>query len=128
MDFENRTLGFVLVHRALMDKTFYTDSHYVHLWVHLLMKANHKEKMHNGTIIKPGSFKTGRKSLAKETGINESKIERILKYLESEQQIEQRKTPNFRIISITNWAKFQKVNNKVNNGDPQENRQKNTTK
>ena len=50
---------------------------------------------------------TGRKELSQETGIAESTVERILKYFESEHQVEQKKTTKFRIITITNWEKYQ---------------------
>jgi len=50
---------------------------------------------------------TGRKKLSEQTGIPESTVERILKYLENEQQIEQQKTNKFRIITIRNWEKYQ---------------------
>lgn len=42
-----------------------------------------------------------------DTGINESKVERILKCFESEQQIEQQGYTKYRVISITNWNKYQ---------------------
>jgi hypothetical protein len=75
------------------------------------MMANHKAKEYfwNGNTIKlqPGQFVTGRKILSEKSGINESKVERILNCFESEQQIEQRKTSTSRLISIRNWSKFQ---------------------
>jgi DNA-binding transcriptional regulator YhcF (GntR family) len=65
--------------------------------------------------LNPGQLLTGRKVLAKNTGISESKVYRILKYLESEQQIEQQTTNNFTVITIKNWGEYQKVNSKMNN-------------
>lgn len=103
--------GYVKIYRTLMSKGYYSDSEYVHLWVHLLMKATYckKEYLFNNKIehLKPGQFITGRHSLVKETGINRSKIERILKCFESEHQIEQQTTNKFRIISILNWDEYQ---------------------
>jgi hypothetical protein len=59
-------------------------------------------------ICLPGQFTTGRKKLSIETGIKESKIERILMYFEKiEQQIEQRKSSTNRLISVINWDKYQ---------------------
>lgn len=65
--------------------------------------------MFNGELhaLQPGQFITGRKSLAKETGISESKCERLLTFFKTEQQIEQQKTNKFRIISILNWSEYQ---------------------
>lgn len=106
-------VGWIKLHRKLMDKSFYSkDSEKVHLWIHLLMKANHsgREEYLGGKPIKcePGQFTTGRKQLSIETGIGESKIERMLNYFEKiEQQIEQQKTTVNRLISVCNWYSYQ---------------------
>ena len=88
--------GWIKLHRKFCEKAFYSkDSEKVHLWVHLLISANHagKEELLGGKpfFCVSGQFTTGRKQLSRETGISESKIERILTYFEKiEQQIEQR--------------------------------------
>jgi hypothetical protein len=103
--------GWIRLHRKLIKKGYYKDSEHVHLWIHILLKANHEdtEFLFNGQIIniKRGQFITGRDVLSKETGINRSKIERILKCLKSEQQIEQQTTNKFRLITINNYHKYQ---------------------
>jgi hypothetical protein len=103
--------GYIKVYRSLRDKGYWSDAEYIHLWIHLLMKASYKQKeyLFNGKIehLAPGQFISGRKSLSKETGVNESKIERILKCFEIEHQIEQQTNNKFRIITILNWDKYQ---------------------
>lgn len=105
--------GYILLYRQFMDNCLYKDSEYVHLWVHLLLCASHGEKQYlagNKIIkLKPGQFITGRKKLSNETGIHESKIERILKVLENAQNIEQQTNNLNRCISIVNWGKYQKI-------------------
>ena len=135
-----KDLGWVKLHRKLMDKGYYKKSEIVHLWVHILLKANHKpnEFYWNKENIKVGrgQFITGRKALSEETGINESSIERILKMLENEQQIEQQKTTKFRLITVKNWDYYQtsetseqqneqQVNNKRTTSEQQVNTNKN---
>lgn len=104
--------GWVKLYRKLKGKGYYKESEYVHLWVHLLLEANHegKEFLWNGVMrsIKPGEFITGRNVLAAETGINRNKIERILKTFKSEHQIEQEMTNKFRLIIVKNWSDYQK--------------------
>lgn len=108
-------IGWVKVHRKLSEKVFYRkDSEKVHLWIHLLICANRdeREELLGGKPIKcnSGQFTTGRKQLSEATGINESKIERILTYFEKiEQQIEQQKTSTNRLISILNWSEYQQT-------------------
>ena len=122
IDYENSELGWVCLFRSLMDKSWYTDSDYVHLWIHILLSANRKDRFTNGIEIKRGQMMTGRKRLSQKTGIQESKIERILMHFEkNEQQIEQQKTNKYRIITIINYDQYQNVNNKMNNCAPQSN-------
>lgn len=103
--------GWVKIHRQLMSKGFYKNSDYIHLWLHLLLKANHSsnEFLHGNSVIKlkAGQFVTGRKSLSNETGIHESKVQRILKCFENEQQIKQQTNRQYRVITILSWDKFQ---------------------
>lgn len=110
--------GWVKIHRQLKDKAYYKDSEFIHLWLHLLLCANHDngEYLNGYEIIKlkKGQFITGRKKLSLETGISESKIERILKVFESEQQIEQQTNSRNRLISIVSWDKFQKSEQQKN--------------
>lgn len=111
----------IKIHTKIMEKAFYkTDSEAVHLWIHLLLCANwnEKEEMLGGKpyMCQPGQFTTGRKQLSNDTGIDESKIERLLKKFEEiEQQIEQRKTNTNRLITIRCWDEIVKTNNKTNN-------------
>lgn len=111
--------GWVKTYRSLMDKGYYTDSQAVHLWIHIIFKANHSEKefMWNGSIInvKRGSFVTGRKRLSAETGIAESKIYRLLKLFESERQIEQQTNNRNSMITILNYDQYQSSEQQMNN-------------
>jgi hypothetical protein len=94
------------------------------------LKANHKDGkfvVGNSSIdVKRGQLLTGRKSLSKATGIQESKIERLLKLLKSEQQIEQQTFTKYRLISITNYDEYQEANNKVSNKRTTNEQQTNT--
>lgn len=109
--------GWVKIHRRFKDKGYYKNSAYVHLWLHLLLSVNHDpvEYMTNGKIlnINPGQILTGRKILSYETGIPETTIERVLKVFENEHQIGQQKTTKYRLITILNWEKYQKVDSKT---------------
>ena len=103
--------GWIKIHRRVTEKGYYKNSQYIHLWLHLLLNANHetKEFMWNKEIImiKEGQLLTGRKELSEQTGISETTVERILKMFESEHQIGQQKTTKFRIITILNWTNYQ---------------------
>ncbi|MFC1634146.1 hypothetical protein ACFL5Z_04840, partial [Planctomycetota bacterium] len=100
-----------MLHRKLLDEPIIQKPKYCHLWVVLLLKAQHKRSDfiwdNQRQTLQPGQFITGRNKLSEETGIPPSTVERILKYLESEHQIGQQTTRKFRIITIKNWQKYQ---------------------
>lgn len=103
--------GWLKLHRALSDHPIASDPQSLSVWVHLLMLANHAEtkRQINGRIVtlQPGQLIASRKSLSEKTGVQESKVERVLKMLQTEQQIEQVGTSKYRVISITNWSEYQ---------------------
>jgi len=96
------------VSRSLMDCSFYRDPEYIFLFLHLHFIANtvekrvKVEKTHLFITILPGQVLTSRAKLAEQTGISNSKVERILDALESEQLLEQQTNSKYRVITITN--------------------------
>lgn len=108
--------GWIKLHRKILYNPIAKNGLYAWLWIVLLLKAGHREDkfMWNGGILdlKPGQFITGRKKLSIETGISQTTIERILEFLESQQQIGQQKTNKYRLITILNWEDYQLEDNK----------------
>ncbi len=97
------------IHRSLFDSKYGRNVEMIGFWVYLIGKANHADGYDcDGVLIKRGCLKTGRKILKAETGLSESKVERFLKKLEIEHQIEQQKTTKYRIISIINYDNYQR--------------------
>lgn len=111
--------GWIKIHRKIINKGYYQNSQYVHLWVHLLLKANHEEKewLFKGKLHKAerGQMLTSRITLSKETGIPQTTIERILKTFENEHQIGQQINTKNRLITILNYEQYQKADTKMDN-------------
>ena len=104
--------GYVKLHRKVLDNpVVFKDPDYWAVWIYLLLTATHSgcEVMFDGKRMKlaPGQLTTGRKVIAEKTKVSESKVQRILKTFEIEQQIEQRMSNKCRLISILNWHKYQ---------------------
>ena len=96
-----------------MKNPIYKKSEYFHLWIHLILKANHKDNhiIFKGEkfLVKRGQLVASRKVLSQETKIEQSKVKRILKYLKNDQQIDQRNFHAFSLITIRNYDLYQKV-------------------
>lgn len=105
-------MGWIKLHRQLLDNPIVMkDAEHLAIWVWLLLNATHNgvDVMFRGkrTRLKPGQLTTGRNVIAKELGINRSKVERVLKLFENEHQIEQQMSSQCRLISILSWDKYQ---------------------
>ena len=104
--------GWISIHRKLIEASWFKKSEYVHLWLYLLLKANHKDKEvfigNEKILIKRGQLLTSRNKLSEAVHVQENKIYRILKCFENEHQIEQQKTSRYTIISIVNYDTYQK--------------------
>lgn len=106
--------GWISLHRKLLDNPIICkDSDYLSVWIFLLLSATHKEydSILEGKRItlKKGQLITGRKSIADKLKISESKVQRILKCFENEQQIKQQTNPRNRLVTILNWDKYQQL-------------------
>ena len=104
--------GWIRVHRKIINAPWFSKSEYVHLWLYLLLKANHKDQEvfigNEKVLVKRGQLLTSRHKLSEVVHIQENKIYRILKCFENEHQIEQRKTRRYTVISILNYDTYQK--------------------
>lgn len=129
--------GFIKLHRKILDNPIICkDSDYFSIWSYLLLNATHKEyqSLFKGEkiILKPGQLITGRKVISTKFNINESKVQRVLKKLEIEQQIEQQTSNENRLITIVQWHKYQTseqpIEQQVNNERTTDEQRVNTNK
>lgn len=117
--------GWIRLHRQLLDNpVVMKDSDHLAVWIYILLSVQFEPKdvWFGGarTTLNPGQLTTGRKEMAQKLKVNENKIQRVLRYLESEQQIEQRTDRQCRLITVKNWSLYQKSEQRneqrVNNG------------
>lgn len=104
--------GFALLHRKIMDLPFYrTDSEAVHLWVHLIMSANHAPAAvtteFGEIIVRRGEFITGRNTLATETGVTGDRIKYLLNKFEKLGMISRISSTKFTRIFVTKYDEYQ---------------------
>lgn len=104
--------GWIRIHRKLIEASWFNKSEYVHLWLYLLLKANHQDKEifmgSEKVLVKRGQLLTSRHKLSEVVHVQENKIYRILKCFENEHQIEQQKTSRYTVITILNYDTYQK--------------------
>lgn len=110
--------GWISTYRKILENPIVCkDSDYFAVWMYLLLNATHKESPSifnkKKIILKKGQLITGRKTIAEKFDISESKVQRILKTFEIEQQIEQQTCSRNRLISIINWNEYQQSEQRI---------------
>ena len=105
--------GWIKIYRKIFDSpSIKNNPNYLSVWLYLLTNATHKEigAFFKGEkiILKPGQLITGRKSIAKITGVTESTVRRALARFKTDHQIDQQISNKNSLISILNWDDYQK--------------------
>lgn len=102
---ENGT--FIYVYRKFKYWSWFKDSTMVHLFIYLLLEANHSDKYYRGKFIKRGQLRVSRRELARETGITEQKIRTALNRLKLTQEITLEITQYDHIITVCKYDEYQ---------------------
>ncbi|HBV4903629.1 TPA: DNA replication protein [Klebsiella pneumoniae] len=112
---EATSMGYVSIHRQFMDSRLYKDSQAVHLWLHLILKANHVEVTVNTDIgpvtVGRGQMLTGRPTLVSETFIPDNKVRSLLRTFESKGMLNITSMgKKFSLLTIVKYDDFQSQN------------------
>ena len=103
--------GYFAVWRKLWDNPRSRDPHWIAVWVYLISEATHAERPvvwnRKRRILLPGQFVTGRLKIAEVTGVNESKVKRLLSILKDEEQIEIETCNQNSLVTVLNWGNHQ---------------------
>ncbi len=105
-------LGFISLHRSLINWEWYDDANVKVLFIHLLLTVNWEDKVWHGINIKRGSIITSYSKLAKETKLSVKKVRNSLEKLKSTGELAIKTTNKYTLITIVNYNKFQDMNYK----------------
>ena len=124
--------GWVKIHRTIQSWEWYNDSKMVHLFLHLLLSANHKDGSWRGIDVKRGQLIFGRKTASERTGISEQSIRTCLERLKSTNEITIKSTNKYSILTICKYEDYQlkedESTSKLTNKQPATNQQSTTNK
>lgn len=125
-------IGWIHIHRKLINWEWYSDIPVRITFLHLLLIANWEPKEWQGQIIKRGQMVIGRKKLSKEIGISEQQLRTVFNKLKSSQQITINPTNKYSLVTIVKYNDYQikekQSTNKINGTQPTINQQSTTTK
>jgi len=133
-------VGWIKLYRQILDNPVFLKPELYQLFSYCILRANHSETkiIWNGKeeTLEKGCFITGRKTLAEDTGQNESSIYKRLKVLEKLNMITVKSNNKFSVVKVLNYGVYQggegeeeqQSNNKVTTKEQQSNTDKNVKK
>jgi len=128
--------GYIKLWRKITEWEWYQDSKITHLFIHLLLSANHQDNNWKGLSIKRGQILVGRKELSEKLGISEQSIRTCINKLKSTSEITTKSTNRYTLITLVNFEQYQpseikptnKSTNSLTNNQPTTNQQLTTNK
>lgn len=99
--------GYVKLYRSIEQWEWYTDIPTKTLFLHCLIKANHRPNKWHGITIEPGTFVTSYSKLARETGLSVKQVRTALNHLKSTSEVAHETTSEYSVITIVKWSDYQ---------------------
>ena len=118
--------GWIKIHRQILNWEWYDDPNTFRVFIHLILKANHKEKKYKGIDLLAGSIVTSREILAIETGLTVQKIRTCLDRLKLTNEITIKTSSQGTVIQVVKYKDYQLVANEPTNKQPLNNQQTTT--
>ena len=120
-------IGWIKLHRSILDWEWYEDKNTTRLLIHLLASVNHEDKKWKGKTIKAGSMAFSWDTLSLKCGLSKQQLRTSMGKLESSNEVTRNLTGKYQLVSLCKWEELQGVNSKVT-AKPTDNQQKNNSK
>lgn len=124
--------GWIKIHRKFLSWQWFAKSEAVHLFLYLLLKANHKDSQWQGIDIKRGQFISSLGKISAETGISIQTIRTLLNKFEKTNEIIVKSTNKNSLITICKYDCYQdeteETNKQLTNKQQTTNKQLTTNK
>jgi len=124
--------GWIKLHRQFLNWEWFNKSEAVHLFMYLLLKANHKDGTWQGIDINKGQFITSYGKISSDTGISLQTVRTLLKKFENTNEINTQTTNKYTVVTICKYADYQseetEANTQLTNNQQSTNKQLTTNK
>lgn len=107
--------GYIKLWRKIEDWDWFKCSDTLHLFLYMMMKANHKDGQWQGIEVKRGQLITGRNSLSEKTGLTIRSVRTSLERLKKTKEVTIKTTNKFSIVTLCNYDVY---NNDDQQNDP----------
>lgn len=101
--------GWIKLHRSFLDWEWYTCPNTSRLFIHCLLKANHKDGKHQGEPVPRGTFLTSLELLSHQTGLSIKNIRTSLKHLEKTGEVGTERARKGTRLSVCKYDTYQSI-------------------
>jgi hypothetical protein len=102
-------IGWIKLHRKLIDWEWYKDVNTFKLFLHLILKANTETKKWQGQTINRGQLITSLKNLSHETGLTEKEVRTAISKLEKTKEVGKQTTSVNTTLTMLNYDLYQSM-------------------
>jgi hypothetical protein len=124
--------GWIKLHRQFLNWEWFNKSEAVHLFMYLLLKANHKDGTWQGIDINKGQFITSYGKISSDTGISLQTVRTLLKKFENTNEINTQTTNKYTVVTVCKYVDYQSeetvTNTQLTNKQQSTNKQLTTNK
>lgn len=114
---------YIKLSRKIFEWGWYKNTNTFKVFIHCLLKANWKESIFMGQVLKRGSFATSNEHIALEAGLTVQNVRTALKNLQRTGEILIKSTNKYSVISIVNYDSYQSAEEKLTNNQQTTNTQ-----
>lgn len=102
--------GFIALHRKILQWEWYDDNNVFRVFVHCLLRANHKDNTWRGTTIKRGQFISSRAKISKELKLGEQQVRTALSKLKATGEVTSSGKSQHTVFTVLNYDSYQNTN------------------
>jgi hypothetical protein len=111
---DNNQQGWIKLHRSILDWEWYDEINTFKVFLHCLLRANHKEKKWRGQTIKAGSFITSYANLSVECKLSTQQVRTALNKLRDTKELAIKTTNKYTMITVCKYDSYQVLENQNN--------------
>lgn len=105
---KNEDLGFIKIHRKIIEWPWYLDINTKVLFIHMLLKANWKDGRFRNTTVPRGSFVSSLDKLSEETSLTKREIRTAISHLKTTGEVTVKTTNRYSIFTVKNYELYQR--------------------
>jgi hypothetical protein len=120
--------GWIKLHRKLLEWEWYSKPVVKSVFIHSLLRANHKDGKWRGNDVKRGSYISSVDKLIDDLGHTRQEIRTALKHLKSTNELTTKSSAQHTVFIVVNYENYQDATNDLTNEQPTANQQSTTNK